>query len=65
MTPQTFSHPDLAAARARAKQALAKKDKLAFSQAMLDHRNLLRELDPQITEEFRACQQRSLEKAFA
>jgi hypothetical protein len=64
MTPH-FNHPDLVEARNRAKFALINKDVKAYSQAMFDHRNRLRELDPTITAQWKACQQKSLEKAFS
>ena len=59
-----LAHPDLVAARKKAGEALGNRDMLAHSEAMFDHRNLVRELAPEIHLQWYRCMELHLAKAF-
>lgn len=57
-------HPDLVAARQQVSRALGASDKLAVSRAMFDHRNILRDLAPDLHSQWYVCREKELAEAF-
>ena len=61
---EAFNSPALKECRSRAKVALAAKDALGYSKAMFDHRNIVRDLMPDVTKAWQKSTQHNLNVAY-